>query len=305
MEANDQTYKLVLKAKEGQSTIAKVKEHLSYGERNAFALVLFMYQAIYEQANLIVLDDPISSFDQNKKFAILDMLFIRNNGFRGKTVVMLTHDFEPVIDSVYTYASYFQGTPRAAFLENVDGSLIETEITRPDILSSLQIAKERIQNADNNVTKAIFLRRYIQITDDESGAWDVLSSLLHKRITPTDSDGKPLSKLDIQRALTRIKIDISDFDYANLSDYVNNDENLIYLYDHATSYYEKLQFFRMLFEKKSKEHVSRKFINETYHIENDYLFQLNPSKFNTIPKYIIDQCDIKVDAYRQRATINS
>lgn len=264
-----------------------------------------MYQAIYEQANLIVLDDPISSFDQNKKFAILDMLFIRNNGFRGKTVVMLTHDFEPVIDSVYTYASYFQGTPRAAFLENVDGSLIETEITRPDILSSLQIAKERIQNADNNVTKAIFLRRYIQITDDESGAWDVLSSLLHKRITPTDSDGKPLSKLDIQRALTRIKIDISDFDYANLSDYVNNDENLIYLYDHATSYYEKLQFFRMLFEKKSKEHVSRKFINETYHIENDYLFQLNPSKFNTIPKYIIDQCDIKVDAYRQRATINS
>ena len=43
-------------------------EHLSYGEKNAFALVLFMYSVLKDNPDLIVLDDPISSFDGNKKF---------------------------------------------------------------------------------------------------------------------------------------------------------------------------------------------------------------------------------------------
>ena len=87
-ESADHSYKLRL-CFGNDTTVSGVKSHLSYGERNAFALVLFMYQALYNQANLFVLDDPISSFDQNKKFAILDMLFIRGNSLRGKTVLLL------------------------------------------------------------------------------------------------------------------------------------------------------------------------------------------------------------------------
>ena len=43
--------------------------HLSWGERNAFALVLFMHYALSQDPDLIILDDPISSFDSNKKYA--------------------------------------------------------------------------------------------------------------------------------------------------------------------------------------------------------------------------------------------
>lgn len=32
-------------------------------------------------------------------------------------------------------------------------------------------------------------------------------------------------------------------------------------------------------------------MNETFHIENDYLFQLNPCEYEIIPKYIIEQCN--------------
>ena len=51
------------------------ENHLSWGERNAFSLVMFMFEAVSENADLIVLDDPISSFDKSKKFAIIKRLF--------------------------------------------------------------------------------------------------------------------------------------------------------------------------------------------------------------------------------------
>ena len=68
-------HRLKLVHKELDGEVTKVKSHLSYGERNAFALVLFMYDVLKTNPDLIVLDDPISSFDKNKKYAIVEMLF--------------------------------------------------------------------------------------------------------------------------------------------------------------------------------------------------------------------------------------
>ena len=56
----------------------------------------------------------------------------------------------------------------------------------------------------------------------------------------------------------------------------------------------------MLFDPAHEDHVIRKFLNETYHIENDYLFQLNPIRYNTIPNYIIAECDRAIDGIRER-----
>ena len=298
-EEPDHSYKLKLKFADGAATISGVKSHLSYGERNAFALVLFMYQALHNQANLIVLDDPISSFDQNKKFAILDMLFIKGNSLRGKTVLMLTHDLEPVIDAIYNHPAFFDRTPKAFFIENNEGNLTEIEITRNDIQSFIQIARENIRSLPNNILKAIYLRRLIEITDGKTPAWHLLSNLIHKREIPVIGSDQMTTE-DIDNGLARIREDISDFDYNSLYNYVNNNENLVALYDTAQSNYEKLQIYRMLLGSAQEDHIMRKFINETYHIENDYMFQLNPLQYNTIPNYIIAECDRAVDGIRER-----
>jgi wobble nucleotide-excising tRNase len=50
-------------------------DSLSYGERNAFSLALFALQATSKPGGIVVLDDPISSFDIDKRFGILYMLF--------------------------------------------------------------------------------------------------------------------------------------------------------------------------------------------------------------------------------------
>lgn len=297
-EAPDHSYKLKL-CFDNDTTIQGVKSHLSYGERNAFALVLFMYQALYNQANMVVLDDPISSFDQNKKFAILDMLFIRGNSLRGKTVLMLTHDLEPVIDAIYNHPSFFDRAPTASFIENNGGNLIEVSITKDDIQSSIQIAKSNIANLTNEISKIIYLRRLIEITEGKTEAWHLLSNLLHKRQTPIIGDDE-MSASQIDDAVTRIRSDIEKFNYHRIYTFSCDNANLIPIYDAAQSNYEKLQIYRMIFETTNEDHIVRKFINETYHIENDYLFQLNPVRYNTIPNYIISECNRAIDDIRER-----
>jgi hypothetical protein len=62
------------------------------------------------------------------------------------------------------------------------------------------------------------------------------------------------------------------------------------LYGASTNGYEKLQSFRLLGLDIGNS-VIQKFINESYHIENEFICQLDPSKFDTIPEYVIAQCD--------------
>ena len=131
----DGTYKLCLVSNDATAVVTDVKAHLSYGERNAFALVLFMYQTLKDCPDLIILDDPISSFDNNKKYAIMEMLFQGQGSLQGKNVVMLTHDFDPVIDLIHTTCirSRFNPVPVAAFLSNNNGELTEKSISPHDI----------------------------------------------------------------------------------------------------------------------------------------------------------------------------
>lgn len=91
-------------------------KHLSWGEKHAFALILFMFDAISRNAELVILDDPISSFDSNKKYAIINRLFKtrdKENSLYQRTVLMLTHDFEPVIDYIQVSAGRQDSSPFA------------------------------------------------------------------------------------------------------------------------------------------------------------------------------------------------
>jgi len=117
-------------------------KHLSWGEKHSFALILFVFDAIRANARLIILDDPISSFDTNKKYAIINRLFKtgdKENSLYERTVLMLTHDFEPVIDYVQTSSG--RQTPTsicASYFENVNGQLKCTSIQKGvDMMSSV------------------------------------------------------------------------------------------------------------------------------------------------------------------------
>lgn len=293
-------YSLVLKHIDKNWPLQNAKNALSFGERNALALILFMFDVLSKKTDLIVLDDPISSFDKNKKFAIINRLFgqkIDKKSLRWKTVVMLTHDFEPIIDIVYNNLpkSLQKEECTVKFLDNRNNELVEKEIKKEDISSCIEIAKINIGTVENMINKLIYYRRLLEVEWLKWwNAYQLLSNLFKKREKPIKKQWNTevdMTEEEIEEASSFIKKDIADFEYEVCYKEVINIEKMIHYYQHSSNNYEKLQIYRIINEDNHDDSVIRKFINETFHIENDYLFQLNPRQFEIVPQYIIDRCD--------------
>ena len=297
----DENYRLILKFADNENNITEVKQHLSYGERNAFALVLFMHQALSDEADFVILDDPISSFDGNKKYAILNRLFRGKESFQEKTVLMLTHDFEPVIDVIHTLSQLFQPNPVAGFLANIDGEIKEQIIRKADIQSYIEICRENMAQSDHNIHKLIYLRRLLEITGQKGAAWQVTSNIFHKRnlvdwTWSENNQTRPISDTELAAGKEEIeKFVLSSFDYETLNQEIQNDENLIAIYEACKCGYEKVQIYRLIFEGQLETgSVLKKYVDKTFHVQNDYLYQLNPRKYKIVPQYILGFCDEEI-----------
>lgn len=297
---DNSNYKLLLRHIESDGVINGGKQHLSFGEKNAFSLVLFMYEALYKKPDLIVLDDPISSFDKSKKYAIMHMLFRGKSGecFLNKTVLMLTHDLDPVIDTVKVLKE-FNNLCEANFLTTKNGILTETKIKKQNLLSFAQICKSALESNLDEIIKLIYLRRHFEIIDDLGNEYQILSNLFHKRKREECKDQRKeigndlMSDLDFDYGIVKIKEVIPDFDYLSNLTKLEDLQILKALYIEVDNSYAKLNIFRLIYDDKLAEipSVLRKFINETFHIENELICQLDPNEYDLIPDFILEECD--------------
>lgn len=291
--------------------IENPQNHLSWGEKNAFSLVMFMFEVSNDDVDLIILDDPITSFDKNKKFAVTKRLFDNKEfSFKNKTVLMLTHDLQPVIDYVQGkfLRRYDIHTPvYATYLINNDGNLEEKEITKSDLKNVIELTRSIALESSNDIaTRIINLRKFIELTTPdflENSAYDVLSNIIH---------GRPLDKYEskiayknksdsINEGMAFINKYIPDMNYNDLFD-GTSDDKLLQLVKNG-NLYTQIIAIRFLFEKdrgsgtliselKKEFPNACKFVNETNHIENDYIFQLNPMEFFEIPLSYLNQLKI-------------
>ncbi len=292
-------YKIYLRHKDYEANISNVSQYLSYGERNAFALLLFMYEALRKDPDLIILDDPISSFDGNKRFALLNMLFINGGKFKEKTVLFLTHDFNTIIDAIYTLKGDILPVPEAFYLENKKGILTEKKVAKENIYSCLDISKTNMESATSDINKYIYLRKICEIQRSKELEWQLLSSLFHKSDPPTvyrDGEKARMTSEELTQASTKLgELLGRPFVYSDELAKVNNIKNMISLYRAASNNYEKLQIYRIINNENSENKIVKKFVNEVFHIENDNLFQLNPKEYEIIPEYIIEICEEDID----------
>lgn len=288
-----------------QNPVMNILEGLSFGERNAFALMMFLMDVSSEISELIILDDPISSFDENKKYAIMHALFLNGEVYtlKNKNVLMLTHDFAPIIDFVKVKRYPFI---RAKYLKCENGILSEHNITSNDIKSVLQVARNMFtDNTKSTVSRLVNYRRFLELSNNSNDLkYEMISSILKLRVQPqVKSDGNEFMDFtDSEKSLTEqeIKEVLSDFDYDSMLLSINTKEQLISAYDTATDF-EKVNIIRVLkfcVNEGIGQGVLAKFIDESYHIENTATFQLDPIAYNCVPEYIINACDEYVNRQR-------
>lgn len=300
IESTGEAYRMILEHRDSPGHLESAGSHLSYGERNAFALVLFMHEVRSKTPDLVILDDPISSFDKTKKFAILHRLFHGKGSLRGFTTLLLTHDIEPAIDMIRTGTSgqFTAARPTVHFLRSRGGHVDESRIEPADIMTFSEVCDENIGSSTDTVIKCIYLRRRYDVHGNRSSAYDVLSSLLHCRDAPSRKGGPgellPLNEKERAAANEEIRKDIPEFDYANVLAEMRDRERLRAKFEAAKGGYEKVQLFRIAYQldpqSANGDPAFQKFVNESYHIENEYVMQLNPRKFDTVPQHVVDAC---------------
>ena len=152
----------------------------------------------------------------------------------------------------------------------------------------------------NMLNKLVYLRRLLEVEGNKNLAWNIISSLFHKRDKPTKkkydtinnkSTEECLSQKEIEKGESEIKEYLPGFDYNEIYENTQDKEIMKQKYINSLSNYEKLHIYRIMYNDKRDSSVIRKFVNETFHIENDSIFQLNPNRYDTVPQYVIDECD--------------
>jgi hypothetical protein len=211
---------------------------------------------------------------------------------------MLTHDVEPIIDTVKSLAHKFNNQTSSSFLKLKAGRISECRIVKDDLQTFFDIWKNAIVSNKDDVIKLIYMRRHFDIADNKGDAYQVISNVLHKRERAIDTrepkeldDNHPeMESAKFSNGCTEVSSHLMGFSYPDLLNRVTDVDDMKSLYGASLNGYEKLQIFRLIgFDVENS--VIQKFINETYHIENEFICQLDPSKFDTIPEYVIAECD--------------
>lgn len=281
-------------------TVEDAEKSLSYGERNALSLIFFAHSMIGKKPDLIILDDPITSFDGSKRFAILDMLFLRKRDegkeklpppatLKGKTVILLTHDYGVVFEIEHTLKSKFSPLATTYHLHTSAGCLKETILAKDDMQPVRKLYAKLAKQSDDSLIKYVYTRRLLELSDEKSEAWDILSSLFHHRDNATLEDGStPLSPSQIALGTKTIE-ELTDatFDYHTELARISDLEEMLRTFDSCCCNYEKLQIARIALDKHVDDCFDSKTLSETVHVDNGYLWQLDPRKFEEIPNRLV------------------
>lgn len=293
---------------------------LSYGEQNTLALILFMFEAIASRDScLIVLDDPISSFDGDKRFALLYRMFhnfakdetdANRKSLAGRTVVLLTHDYL-VVSDVLTILGNKLLKPRILHLTcNKGGVLSHKEVGVEAVRPYVQMIRRRIRESASRDAffQLVYLRCYCEMArrsknDRRSGegcAFVVISLLVDgydwdAALEAIGWDGVQERPYVLRAGENFIRRYIPSFEFKEAFQVLRDNSEIYRLYTSAgITPYEKLQVLRLLIRQAKIDDqgpILVRYANEVYHLAGDYLLQLDPVDFNPVPPFVLDWCD--------------
>jgi hypothetical protein len=103
-----------------------------------------------------------------------------------------------------------------------------------------------------------------------------------------------LDERERKQAIAEIQKIIPDFDFDVLLAQLKDREILKSKFEDTDVGYEKVQIFRIASvlgdDVTPADAAFKKFVNESHHIENEYVMQLNPREFDAVPEHVVRSC---------------
>lgn len=259
-----------------------LQHNLSEGEKNLISLIMFLLQEPSKNS-LLILDDPISSTDEQRRKNILDLLL---DFLKDKTILILTHD--QIFLKVLTYERHVNKSLKSkiGFIKHIasdtnntikdivfdDMSTImkhcNSSVSNKSSLFSKVIAIRLSSEYDKNTCKKDQLKKFRDIYTYISGVYKFLAKRIKldeftKRLTESNIDEKEL----ISSIKSEYSLDLTDFTVnrsidVELSKLSNIDKVFYYRYDNTIS------------------NSLRDEISSWIHLTDAQVLTLNPYKFN-------------------------
>lgn len=273
-------------------------ENLSYGEKNLIALLLFL---ISNTRDVVVIDDPASSYDDNRRKIIYELLYEFHN---DRTFLVLSHDQVFVKYAILGIQSksekkYRDKTGKVICLENHSGNCVSKEISVDDFGPLEKQVKNFIMATKMSYYRKIINLRIIaeinkNIDEDDKIVYEYLSAILHRKsksIIATELKGKNITEREViaiiydkyKIKLKRQPNDIfENFNYDTLTNF----EKIAYKREEA-------KIKRLISKNHKKKSYIEKEFDDILHLNARYFVSLNPYKFDILSEYIYQYIDNK------------
>lgn len=302
-----------LRYKESSNDISDIKNTLSYGEFNAIALCLFALEATKKEKSLIVLDDPISSYDSEKRAAILISLFCdKRTGLclKEKTLIVLTHDFETLVPFFKWLRLNDENFVSIWHLSSNSGELSQEPVSASSIKNTAVLERECAKNPNLPfVVRIVHLRRYYQLINCDGDEYQYLSCLTHDdsnhRIPNFKQDNKftPMPENTIKRIENELFPILGEGNFDIWKDKIGKIADLIKIYEQESNKYNKLIIARQIingkFKNQLEESLVKIYITETYHVDAEHIFGFK-NQFDNVPDYIVGFCNEIIKDIKKR-----
>lgn len=250
-------------------------EFLSTGEKNIISLILFLISNKNED---LVIDDPVSSYDEYKREKILKFI-IRyrhfNESDNAPTTLILSHDqiFLKFLIRLLKDENYNNVIGKPYHLENYNGNCLTSRVTADDIDTLFSHIKNRCQEVDDYGLKIINLRLLYELKNADGIEYSYLSAILH-------SEKNALSEEELALELKRKGItedEIINTIWGNTGvELTKYKEGSFKIDAKACSKFEMLCYVREFVQ----DGEDRKELNSIVHFNYALFYILNPYKFN-------------------------
>ncbi len=242
---------------------------LSTGERKIISIIFYILEMKNDNKSLIVLDDPVSSYDENRRFSLFKYIL---SELKGKTLLILSHD-----QSFAKYACISKSTyiGNVEYFSNWNNTSATTSISTSDFDNINTYIKERLNITANYIQKIINLRYYYEI-NKKGKVYTYLSRIIHKADIPSWLSNKGYLEVDI---LDQIKNDVGVIlNPFNSTSYLNIDTSTF-------SVIEKIFILR----EKIGDKILKGEISNFIHLNTAYVMTMNPYKYPFCSNYLLNE----------------